>query len=159
MADEYHLEESPEARKFTRAMSRAFDRREAVAYFRACNELGLGEPGIADLELYEQGRIIVSRNHDYWGKISGIALPLFSELQEGESVSAGEIKLRLGKLREAGYKVEPYSKMDKQQLWNYFARIRSEVYRNAEEHCPDILERIRGVNSRQKESGLGKLVR
>ena len=93
----------------------------------------------------------------YWAGIAQVALSRFSELQQGESISVGEIKRRLFQIRQEGYKVKPYSHMSKQEAWNYLNEIRRDVRDKAGVEAPGALERIDRMNVEKRRAARDEL--
>lgn len=87
-------------------------------------------------------------------EIARIALNRFPELLPGEKISIKEIKTRLRDIREAGYDVKPYSKMNTKEAWNYLQRIRKYVCSIAKTHCPKLLMEINRANKQSIEDAV-----
>lgn len=102
-----------------------------------------------ELSIREADRIYWKK---YWSKIARIALLRFPELQNGETIYRTEIQKRLKYIEEAGYPVQPYSHLKKEDLWNYLMGIKKDVYKQAKKYCPNVLEEILERNEEQKES-------
>jgi len=153
------VEENLNDRTF-KARQEALFERDAVTYARLCDQEGVKpeDPFLYEqgwLELQQQNQIYFdleqrTKELEYWAKVARVALPRFPELERGGSISVKEIKRRLREIREAGYPVQPYSEMRKEEAWNYLMQIRKEVYRKAEQYCPEVLSEIKERNARQK---------
>lgn len=162
-----------DAEKYERMREKALSSWSPVDYFLACESLGV-PPDNEDLYIHgalehqRQERTSglekihpekeVMRNipktedpeRAYWEGVAWAALSRFPELQAGEHVTSSELKKRLGKIRKTGYAVKPHSGMKQKELWNYIMKIRAEVYRQAENHCPEVLEKIRAFNENSR---------
>lgn len=91
------------------------------------------------------------RKEQYWAKIAKIALLRFPELQEGERISFIEIKKRLTQIKMAGYHTKSYSHMNIKEISDYFFKeVKSDIYKNAGDHCPNVLKDIKRENERRK---------
>ncbi len=88
-------------------------------------------------------------------RIARVALKRFPALQRGESISDVELRRRLHEIREAGYSVESYSKMSKDEKWNYLMQLRRDIGAELRENYPDLARQIRSENQRMiDEEGL-----
>lgn len=100
----------------------------------------------------EDDKLVLSYQVDkdlksHWGTLARIALADFSE-QKGERVGVGEIKKRLGKLREAKYTIEPYGRMKRKEVLRYFIKICNSISSEAKRYCPEVLDEIERKNGR-----------
>lgn len=140
---------------------------DAVTYFSLCNELGISEHAVEDFGLYERGGLdegfsrsnglempkISIPNYDV-AVVALIALRRFPELESGERISVKEVSNRLREIRAAGYEVGHYSKMNAQELWNYFLELRRAIRRDADDFCSSVLRQIDEDNGRRKREGI-----
>ena len=85
-----------------------------------------------------------------WPEITRIALKRFPELEKGEHILDSEVRNRLKMLREAGYPIKNYGKMNSREIWDYLREVRSDIARKAELYCPKVLEEIIMSNERRK---------
>lgn len=90
---------------------------------------------------------------EYWETIANIALPRFPELQPGEHINRREIERRLRDLKKANFPVKQnYRKMSCREMFAYLVHeIRPQIYRMAEEHCPELMEEIKQRNTKLEE--------
>lgn len=121
-----------------------------------------GEIGhaLADAIYRESGRAAfgnVFDEREYWANMAAVTLPRFSELQRGERIHSSELSKRLGQIREAGYKVPPYSHLPAKEKWILLGRIRADVRKNAQQYCPEVLRQINFENRRQRMDARGDL--
>jgi len=121
----------------------ALNCRDAVLYYRYCEELGLPYDSLEAPDLFDEGLSLVearqrssklensSVENSDWKHLARVALARFSKLQIGESIGVREIKRRLGQIRQAGkrvgYEIISYSGMNKDEAWKYLMEIRAEI--------------------------------
>ena len=109
-----------------------------------------------EIELAEAEKVykkfgLEGRQEQYWTNMARIALLRFPELQKGKSIQDSEIRKRLAKIGLAGYPVESYNHMNSKEISNYFFRkVRPDIYKNAGDHCPDILKDIKRENEERR---------
>ena len=87
-------------------------------------------------------------------KAAWIALIRFPELQQREKIGIKEIKERFTELKKTGYDVKPYSKMNREEAWNYLKEIKGDISAMTRVYCPEILDEI----NRENRERLEKLV-
>lgn len=56
-----------------------------------------------------------------------IAFRKFPPLLPGETILVRELKQRFKELKKAGYDIEPYSRLTKEESWNYLAKIKRDI--------------------------------
>ena len=109
-----------------------------------------------EIELAEAEKVykkfgLEGRQEQYWANIAKIALLRFPELQEGERIGFIEIRRRLTQIRMAGYPTKLYSHMNIKEISDYFfIEVRPDIYKNAGDHCPNVLKNIKRENERRK---------
>lgn len=81
-----------------------------------------------------------------------IALIRFSEIQRGERIGVREIKERFSKLRQIGCKVKPYSKMKREEAWNYLQEIKNNIKIKLKIYSPETLREIDKENRERLEN-------
>jgi len=114
-------------------------------------------------KLFTQGLVQMNGHVDYdrnvatYRRLTHVALTRFPELNKGESIAVREIKDRLRIIRNAGYEVKPYSRMDKEEAWAYLMGIRKDIREKAKELCPDALREVDSLNTRRKSDGRSHL--
>ena len=147
----------------SKALARALESRDAAEYMRASTNLGITPEDEYLVERYEADLIFSRRNKEkeihedisseertYWEKVTETALRRFPELQPGENIGVCEIRRRLKAIRETGYEVKSYSKLNKNEVWELLRKIRSDVADKARVYCPGVLERITARNENAK---------
>jgi hypothetical protein len=87
-------------------------------------------------------------------KAAWIALIRFPELQQREKIGIKEIKERFSELKKAGYEICAYSKMNREEAWNYLKEIKGDISAMARVYCPETLDEI----NRENRERLEKLV-
>ena len=93
------------------------------------------------MEGYEREDI---ENSQDWARLAEIALPRFSELQRGESISRREIAQRLRELRQAGYSVRTEGSKD--ELWKELSEAKKYIRTQATQYAPATLREIERQN-------------
>jgi len=87
-------------------------------------------------------------------KAAWIALIRFPELQQREKIGVKEIKERFSELKETGYCIKPYSKMNREEAWNYLKEIKNDIRDKLKIYSPETLREI----NRENRERLEKLV-
>lgn len=99
------------------------------------------------MEIEEQ----VSVFYDKWEKIAKVALPYFPLLEPGERISEPEIRMRLRRVRKAGYDIDSLGGLGKKELWNYLMEVRRDIWKKAWENCPEVSREISAQNAEQRK--------
>ncbi len=146
------------------AIKEAAESKNAKRVYELANEMGYydvneirGTPLNKYRDLFVEGMRATNEGErkDY-SSLTKVALGRFPELVRGERIHTDEIKRRLRGIREAGeragYRVEPYSALKKEEMWERLMRIRREVRSLAERHCPEELSKIDEENERRKRN-------
>jgi len=150
---------TPKISKLEELKLQAIAKHDPKTYVTACDKLGI-PPELP--YFYEEGLELLAmesssgknagqlkedfRTKRYWENLARIALSRFSELERGESIRAKEIRRKLGRIRDVGYNVPPYSGLTKEKLWELLMKVRSEVYGKIEEEYPDVLHEMKKRN-------------
>ncbi|MEN9626460.1 MAG: hypothetical protein RL557_788 [archaeon] len=87
------------------------------------------------------------KQREHFEKVAWAALPRF---REGQSIRPQDIRKRLSLIRKTGYSVKHYSKLSDAELRAYLKEIRRDIFRNAQDFCPDVVARIVRQNQQQK---------
>jgi hypothetical protein len=148
---------TPRVLALERDRQRALHSGDSKRYAFLCNSLGVDpespsiyQEGMDSLNIVRTGENS-ELDTDYLKRVGYATLIRFPELERGESIGVGEIKKKLGRIRNAGYEVPPYSKLSKEEAWNLLRSIRGEVSSLLRRNSPGILEEITLENERRKD--------
>ncbi len=87
-------------------------------------------------------------------EIVRVALKKFPPLERGETITSRELSRRLREIRDAGYIVEPYSKMSRYEKSRYLKRIKSELWSELLKKDPSLAVKIKQEKQRESDDEL-----
>ena len=140
------METNDEYEQLKQVRKRAIAERDGVSYLKATWALGEDEDEVPDLADEGWDQLASEQGMPKNGSLEGITMEssenpvleglkkardiinrAFPELLSGERISAKEYYQRFKELRETGWEIKPYSKLNAKESSSYFSQLKNKI--------------------------------